>query len=83
MNAVDRDAFSGWGAVVHVMYVFLFTHYSPEQLSIDHGPMSTFMSQLSGSHHHSDTKGPNGLRICLYIPRVDCQLFYVGGSFFG
>jgi len=21
LNAVDRDAFSGWGAVVHVMYV--------------------------------------------------------------
>lgn len=23
MNAVDRDAFSGWGCIVHVMFVFL------------------------------------------------------------
>jgi len=28
LNAVDRDAFSGWGAVVHVMYVkFLINAY--------------------------------------------------------
>jgi hypothetical protein len=26
MNAVDRDAFSGWGAVVHVMSV-IYTPY--------------------------------------------------------
>lgn len=31
MNAVDRDAFSGWGAIVHVMYVLRFN--CPSQLT--------------------------------------------------
>jgi 20S proteasome subunit beta 3 len=28
MNAVDRDAFSGWGCIVHVMFVFLNKFFS-------------------------------------------------------
>jgi len=28
LNAVDRDALSGWGAIVHVMYVSLRVMFS-------------------------------------------------------
>lgn len=28
LNAQDRDALSGWGAVVHVMYVFAYIYSS-------------------------------------------------------
>lgn len=27
MNAVDRDAFSGWGCIVHVMFVFSYVSF--------------------------------------------------------
>ena len=27
MNAVDRDAFSGWGCIVHVMFVFSYDSF--------------------------------------------------------
>jgi len=53
MNAVDRDAYSGWGCIVHVMFVFF--HYRL--------PSSSFFDTLQneGSSHYSYVERKDGL----------------------
>ena len=51
LNAVDRDALSGWGAIVHVMWVDLIS-IRKESLTL---------LQNSGQSHHSDSEITNGL----------------------
>lgn len=49
LNAVDRDAFSGWGAVVHVMSVF-FQHFNTILVYSPKFSFSVLMTKLLPVH---------------------------------
>jgi hypothetical protein len=52
LNAVDRDAYSGWGAMVTIMCVFSVQYIDP---SADR------LLQDTRQGHHPDAQGPHGL----------------------
>ena len=57
MNAVDRDAFSGWGCIVHLMFVFFYFSL-PIKLIF----YFVLYLQNEGSNNHSYVERKDGLR---------------------
>jgi 20S proteasome alpha/beta subunit len=56
LNAVDRDAYSGWGGIVHIMYV---------RFPVLMQPCHTM--QRERQDHHQNTEGPYGLVASRYL----------------
>jgi len=71
MSGQDRDAISGWGAIIHVMWVQLNLWWSDSTAVVAHcifmyksfqrASWFELALQIQGQGYHKDTKGQNGL----------------------